>query len=120
MFSSPSAITHQFNVLWLNPTEADSIPKGLTDALLEYTQGISPVPSGGANEAARLRDQMRADALQPVTSDDDENALIDHKEMDKATWQEDFPVETVEEAVYFFRLGVCRYALSKNIGLTFC
>jgi len=94
-----------FNVLWLNPNEADSIPKGLADALLEYTQGISPVPSGRGNEATRLRDQMRADALQPVTSDDDENALNDHKGMDKATQQEDFPVETVEEAVYFFRLG---------------
>ncbi|KAN0097733.1 protein of unknown function (DUF4187) domain containing protein [Tylopilus felleus] len=94
-----------FNVLWLNPNEMDTIPKGLTDALLEYTQGVFPVPSGGSNEATRLRDQMRADALQPVTSDDDENTLINNREMNKAPRREDFPVDTVEEAIYFFRLG---------------
>lgn len=96
----------QFNVLWLNPNEMDTIPKGLTDALLEYTQGAFPVPSGGSNEATRLRDQMRADALQPVTSDDDENTFINNREMNKAPRREDFPVDTVEEAIYFFRLGV--------------
>lgn len=90
---------------------ADSIPKGLTDALLEYTQGVSPVPAGRGNEATRLRDQMRADALQPVTSDDDETTLNDLREMNEAAQQEGFSLETVEEAVYFLRLGVCRYAL---------
>jgi len=109
---SCSAISHQFNVLWLNPNEADSIPKGLADVLLEYIQGVSPVPSGRGNEATRLRDQMHADALQPIGSEDDDDTSIDHKEMDKAT-QQDFPVETVEEAAYFFRFGVCRYALFK-------
>ncbi|KAI9574963.1 hypothetical protein HD554DRAFT_2011635 [Boletus coccyginus] len=93
-----------FNVLWLNPNVADSIPKGLTDALLEYTQDISPVPSGRGNEATRLRDQIRADALQPIGSEDDDDTLNDHKGMDKAT-QHAFPAETVEETAYFFRLG---------------
>ena len=78
------------------------------DALFEYTQGISPVPSERGNEATRLRDQMRSDALQPVTSAKDDHALYDYDGVNKATQHEDFPVETVEEAVYFFRLGVCR------------
>lgn len=102
-----SAITHQFNVLWINPNDVDSIPKGLMDGMLEYIQGTSLVPFGRGNEATRLRDQMRADALQPVASDEDDN---DHNGMNKATQQEEFPAETVEEAVYFFRLRVCRNA----------
>lgn len=107
-----SAITHQFNVLWINPNDVDSIPKGLVDGMLEYTQGTFLVSSGRGNEAIRLRDQMRADALQPVASDEDDNVPNDHNNgMNKATQQEDFPVETVEEAVYFFRLRVCRNAL---------
>lgn len=107
-----SVITHQFNVLWINPNDVDSVPKGLMAALLEYTQGISLVPSGRSNEATRLRDQMRADALQPVASDEDDNASNDHNGMNKGTQQEDFPVETVEEAAHFFRLRVCCNALS--------
>ncbi|KAH0839654.1 hypothetical protein J3R83DRAFT_572 [Lanmaoa asiatica] len=91
-----------FNVLWINPNDPDSIPKGLMDALSEYTQGTRP---GRGNEATRLRDQMRADALQLVTSDEDDNTLNGHNGMNKTTQQEDFPAETVEEAVYFFRLG---------------
>ena len=102
--SSRSAVTHQFNVLWLDPHELDSIPEGLTNTLLEYTQGVPLVPSSRGNEATRLRDQMRADALQPVTGDDDENTLNDDKGNKAA--QQDFPIETVEEAAYFFRLGV--------------
>lgn len=87
----------------MNPNDVDTIPKGLMDALSEYTQDISP---GRGNEATRLRDQMRADALQPVTSDED-----DH-ETDKATQHEEYPVETAEEAAYFFRLRVCHCFLS--------
>ncbi|KAF8559001.1 RNA-binding domain-containing protein, partial [Imleria badia] len=94
-----------FNVLWLNPHEADSIPKGLTDALLEYTQGVPLVPSGRGNEATRLRDQMRADALQPVPGDDDENTSNDHRARNKEAQQEEFPADTVEEVAFFFRLG---------------
>ncbi|KAG8218378.1 hypothetical protein J3R82DRAFT_3998 [Butyriboletus roseoflavus] len=84
-----------FNVLWINPNDVDSIPKGLVDALLEYTQGISLVPSG--------RDARRCTATR--TGDEDDNASNDHNEMNKAIQQEDFPVETVEEAAHFFRLG---------------
>ncbi|KAF8450821.1 hypothetical protein L210DRAFT_963383 [Boletus edulis BED1] len=92
-----------FNVLWLNPNEVDSIPKGLTDALLEYTQGVYPAPSESANEATRLRDQMRADALQPIITRDDDETALDEK--NKGAQQLDFPAETIEDTVYFFRLG---------------
>lgn len=84
------------------------------DAVLEYTQGSSLVPSGRGNDATRLRDQMRADALQPVAGDEDDNVSNDYNGMNNATQQEprDISVETVEEVVYFFRLGVCRNAPS--------
>ncbi|KAG9317200.1 hypothetical protein JVU11DRAFT_1393 [Chiua virens] len=92
-----------FNVFWINPNEVESIPKGLMDALLEYTQGV---PLGGGSEATRLYNQMRADALQPVASDEDDAlSMSDQDGRHKATQQADFLAETVEEAVYFVRLG---------------
>ncbi|KAG0705484.1 hypothetical protein DFH29DRAFT_980930 [Suillus ampliporus] len=98
-----------FNVLCLNPNEPESIPQGLIDALSAHTLLVSPLPSasGDASHAARLRAQMRADALLPVSSgaddedDDDNRALID----EAPTTVEEFPQEVVEEAVYFLRLG---------------
>ncbi|KIK90991.1 hypothetical protein PAXRUDRAFT_14034 [Paxillus rubicundulus Ve08.2h10] len=101
--TSPLLDHFQFNVLWLNPNDTDSIPKGLTDALSEYTQLISPVAVlGQSNEVTRLRNQMRADALLPVCGDEDDDVLIDNS---NATQREDFLSETVEEAAYFLRLG---------------
>ncbi|KIJ19929.1 hypothetical protein PAXINDRAFT_67570 [Paxillus involutus ATCC 200175] len=95
-----------FNVLWLNPNDVDAIPKGLTDALSEYTQLISPVSVlGQSNEVTRLRNQMRADALLPVSGDEDDDALIDNSKAPTTTQREDFLPETVEEAAYFLRLG---------------
>ena len=95
---------HQFNVLWVNPGDADSVPVGLMDALLEQTHGIARRGS----EATRLRDQMRADALQPVANTGDDHEVYDHNGTDVATPHRDFPAETVQEAACFFRLGVCR------------
>ncbi|KIJ70278.1 hypothetical protein HYDPIDRAFT_164369 [Hydnomerulius pinastri MD-312] len=89
------------NVLCLDPNDADAIPQGLIDALSEYTQLVSPVAVlGGSNEATRLRNQMHADALQPVGSadEDDDKTPIE-------TQQEEFTPEMAEEAAYFLRLG---------------
>jgi len=93
----------------LNPTDPESIPEGLINALSAYTSLVSPVPSasvsGSASHAARLRAQMRADALLPLSSrlgDDEDNASID----EAPAAAEDFPQDVIEEAVYFLRLGV--------------
>lgn len=93
-----------FNVLCLDPNNPDSIPKGLVDALSTHTIHVLPLPSasGDASHAARLRAQMAADALLPVTSlDEDEDA----DDSETPTTVEQFPQEVIEEAVYFLRLG---------------
>ncbi|KAG1780180.1 hypothetical protein EV702DRAFT_1177961 [Suillus placidus] len=93
------------NVLCLDPNNPDSIPKGLMDALSTHTlHVISPLysASGDASHAVRLRAQMAADALLPVTSLD-ENEDADDSETPTAV--EQFPQEVIEEAVYFLRLG---------------
>ncbi|KAH7887916.1 hypothetical protein F5I97DRAFT_1806012 [Phlebopus sp. FC_14] len=93
-----------FNTLCLDPKSVDTIPQSLMDAISDYTRPVpSPVPGGTDDEASRLRSQMRADALQPVGSDDDDEALIDTKA--SQTQQDEFPPETVEEAAHFLRLG---------------
>ncbi|OAX42895.1 hypothetical protein K503DRAFT_766298 [Rhizopogon vinicolor AM-OR11-026] len=97
-----------FNVFCLNPTDPESIPEGLMNALSAHTLLVSPLPSesasGDASHAARLRAQMRADALLPLSSEldnDEDDALIS----EAPATTEDFPQDIVEEAVYFLRLG---------------
>jgi len=95
-----------FNILWLNPNDADSIPNGLTDALSEFTQLISPVSIlWRSNEITRLRNQMRADALLPVPDDENDDALIENLMELTTTQHADFSSEIVEETTYFLRLG---------------
>ncbi|KAG2158847.1 uncharacterized protein EDB93DRAFT_1237667 [Suillus bovinus] len=93
-----------FNVLCLDPNNPDSIPGGLVDALSTNTLHASPLrsASGDASHAARLRAQMAADALLPVTSLDEDEDAEDSK---TPTAVEQFPQEVIEEAVYFLRLG---------------
>jgi len=95
-----------FNVLWINPSDVDSVPQGLMDALLEYSQQNPPIPSGKGDEAARLREQMRVDALHPITGYEDDNETpTGVNETRKTTQPEGYSPETVEEAAYFLRLG---------------
>lgn len=93
-----------FNVLCLDPNDPDFIPKGLMDALSIHTLHVPPLCSalGDASHAARLRAQMAADSLLPVTSLD-ENEDTDDSETPTTVKQ--FPQEVIEEAVYFLRLG---------------
>lgn len=92
----------------MDPNDVDSIPRGLMDTLWESAQGTLP-----GNEATRLRHQMRADALQPVTSPEDDHASYG-SETNKEAQHESFSAETVQEAIHFFRLGVCRYAFPRQ------
>lgn len=89
-----------FNILCLDPSDPDSIPKGLVDALSTHASPLRSAP-GDASHAARLRAQMAADALLPVTSLDEEDA----DDSETPTTVEQFPQEVIEEAVYFLRLG---------------
>jgi len=65
----------EFNVLWLDPINPDTFPAGLLDAVATATV-TAPTESGKGEERPveeRLREQMRADALQPVDGDDDDD-----------------------------------------------
>lgn len=93
-----------FNVLCLDSNDPESIPTGLMDTLSTHTLHVSPLrpASGDASHAARLRAQMAADALLPVTSLDEGEDADDSK---TPTTVEHFPQEVIEEAIYFLRLG---------------
>jgi len=91
-----------FNVLWLNPQNADAFPEGLMAAITDRSFGTLSNQIGHTDESAqsRLRRQMQADALRPVTSglgEDDSEESHHVKEI--------FTPETIEEAVQFLRLN---------------
>jgi len=93
----------QFNVLWLNPQNPDAFPEGLMAAITDRSFGTLSNQIGHADESAqsRLRRQMQADALRPVTSglgEDDSEESHQVKEI--------FTPETIEEAIQFLRLNV--------------
>jgi len=78
------------------------------------SEPISFVPvTGGSNETTRLRNQMRADALVPLSSayDDDEDEVLD-RSSPTAQIQGELMPETVEEAMHFLQLGVSCPVLS--------
>jgi hypothetical protein len=71
--------------------------------------------SRDASHATRLRAQMAADALLPVTSlDEDEDA----DDSETPTTVEQFPQEVIEEAVCFLRLGVSVIFILYRVPLT--
>lgn len=61
--------------------------------------------AGGSSEATRLRNQMRVDALVPLSGDydDDEDGMLD-RSSPKAHGE--LTSETIEEAMHFLQLGV--------------
>jgi len=92
-----------FNVLWLNPQTPDSFPEGLMDAINITDQSFGTLSDQRhADESAqsRLRRQMQADALRPVTSGLDEDSLEGSHHV-----TEIFTSETIEEAIQFLRLN---------------
>ncbi|KAJ7781422.1 hypothetical protein B0H16DRAFT_1671686 [Mycena metata] len=96
-----------FNVLWLNPRDLDSFPAGLLDALnLHSPLEIKPLPSKRDRDRdyqsvsieARLRRQMAADTLQPLSAlDDDVNSIA-------VAAPPEFSSEVLEETSHFLRL----------------
>ncbi|KAI6105742.1 hypothetical protein F5141DRAFT_1189526 [Pisolithus sp. B1] len=93
-----------FNVFWLNPNDADTIPPALCGALSE---SFSAPSATGGGEAAKLRKQMQADALVSMGDNyvDDDGDLVNEGQPE-SRHQEVFTPETVQEAVHFLRLGV--------------
>jgi len=85
----------EFNVFWLNPTNPESFPPGLMDALSEV---VTPAWRGDGSMEERLRTQMQADMLVPLDDDGNIPRNVDPK---SATWAP----ETIEEAAQFLILN---------------
>jgi len=85
----------EFNVFWLNPTNTESFPPGLMDALV-----VSVAPSwlGESSMRERLRMQMQAEMLVPLDDDGDLPKNVDPKSVPWAP-------ETIEEAAQFLCLN---------------
>ncbi|KAH9179950.1 hypothetical protein EDB89DRAFT_2217437 [Lactarius sanguifluus] len=87
----------EFNAFWLNPTNPESFPAGLMEALSET---VAPAwrGDGSISIEERLRTQMQADMLVPLDDDRDPPKDADLK---TAPWAP----ETVEEAAQFLCLN---------------
>ncbi|KDQ14795.1 hypothetical protein BOTBODRAFT_32558 [Botryobasidium botryosum FD-172 SS1] len=62
----------KFNILWLDPTNPDSIPPELLDKLSGAEHHLPGPSAKYASEEDRLRARMRADALEPLQDPDDD------------------------------------------------
>jgi hypothetical protein len=108
MLRRPSSVVQQlalslacvkFNRYWLNPTDPESLPPGLLDALQDmWTPADYPQERGDPIEL-RLRSQMRADALQPLSAE-----AGNHPSIIPVTgyWAE----ETLKDVTVFLRMNV--------------
>ncbi|KAJ8595345.1 hypothetical protein M405DRAFT_371719 [Rhizopogon salebrosus TDB-379] len=97
-----------FNILCLNPDDLESIPKGLLNGVSDTLPVSSLLPMfapGDGSHAARLRAQMQADALLPLSSGLDDGEEDDASTIEAPATTEEFPPEVIEEAIYFLRLG---------------
>ncbi|KAF4619679.1 hypothetical protein D9613_005488 [Agrocybe pediades] len=98
-----------FNILWLNPSNHDTFPSGLIDALTAYSSSALVMPEQhGESIQDRLRRQMQADALHAISPDEDHpGQQSSEKEKEKTVSGVDqYPPEILEEAAQFLRLQV--------------
>ena len=95
---------NELNVLWLNPDNPNTFPRGLIDALSAHNTGslVITADKGGESVQSRLRKQMQADSLQPII--DDEEPTANKKSLIPA--ENDYGPEILEEATQFLRLQV--------------
>jgi len=101
-------------VLWLNPSNYNTFPPGLIEALAHHNSGVVFNEDAEDSIQTRLRKQMQADALQPVKNDDlgDEEECLStipgktpaKQESSVPTENQKFSLETLEEATQFLRL----------------
>jgi hypothetical protein len=107
----------QFNVLWLNPRDINTFPEGLMDALDDHTSApmllLSQHDNKNTDIESRLRQQMQADALRPMSSgmDDDPGkaALPTH----------DWSSDTIQEAIQYLRLNVRAVIASREQSISY-
>jgi hypothetical protein len=111
---SADILVPQYNELWLDPINPDTFPAGLWDAVAS-TAAAAPaaaaVPAWSERSTKeRLREQMQADALQPLDDgdedeDEDNNAAAAPKNADLNT-ELHLPPKMIEQAAQFLRLNV--------------
>jgi len=94
-------IEKSFNVLWLNPNNPNTFPRGLLDTLYNTGNLTAIVNKTEESVQSRLRKQMQADSLQPI---DDEDPTTNAKSLISA--EDQYSSEVLEEAVQFLRLHV--------------
>lgn len=86
--------------MWLNPTNPESFPPGLVDALADSWTPSIPTHDRDADPIeARLRSQMQADALQPLSS-------AESKPSSSVQSAEDWSKETLGEVTEFLCMNV--------------
>ncbi|KAJ2924936.1 hypothetical protein H1R20_g12132, partial [Candolleomyces eurysporus] len=103
----------EFNVLWLNPTNENTFPPGLIDALTSHSNlllGLINPRQGDPStiretEAQRLRAQMQADALQPLDDEQDAGSSTRTKATPVSAVDQ-YSSDILEEATQFLRLQV--------------
>jgi len=103
-----------FNVLWLNPSNPNSFPPGLIDALTLHSNVAILPENQGDNIQTRLRRQMQADALQPISGNDEDDgeaseglsAKTQSSSVGVVQAEDQFSSEILEEATQFLRLQV--------------
>ena len=111
----------QFNALWLDPINPDTFPAGLLDAVAASTAAAASASAVAATTPAswsgrgeeriieeRLREQMRADALQPLDDDDNDDADDVHV----ANTEPHLPPKWIEDAAQFLLLNVSEHSLT--------
>ena len=111
----------QFNVLWLDPINPDTFPAGLLDAVAASTAAATAATATAATPAwsdkgkersveERLREQMRADALQPLGNDDDvdDDVVVVASSPKNADFNSEshLPPKWIEDAAQFLGLNV--------------
>lgn len=113
---SANVLVPQFNVLWLDPINPDTFPAGLFDAVANLTAAATtattPARSGKDDKhpiEERLREQMRADALQPLDDDDDDP--VSSPKNAGLNSESHLPPKWVEDAAQFLRLNVSNHDL---------
>lgn len=137
----------QFNRFWLDPTNPESFPTGLLEALEELlSSSSSAVPDPGVSDTtksgqrggpdagttARLKAQMQADALRPlnpgsVGSDEDEDGerplrmgtAVDPDRIDPVEAITVWPEETLLQVGDYLRLNVSRFLRFPLVGYRF-
>ncbi|KAL4081715.1 hypothetical protein V8B97DRAFT_2106924 [Scleroderma yunnanense] len=104
-----------FNVLWINPNIPETIPAELSN--FSDSDLLASV-AGGSDESTRLRNQMRADALVPLSGGYDEDEDVLERSSLEAP-QEGLAPETIEEATHFLHLGPTQPRDRLNLVLTY-